>query len=440
MEPLQHRSHPDQHRPGRTQLLLGISVFWLALSMLFDGLNTLVLPNRLLVLAGDRGDVMGEATVLGLLTFVGLLAGMTVQPVAGIWSDRMRPRWGRRGALGLGLLLTLAALAVFGTAPGLAGLALGYLLVQVAASMAQAAQQGFIPDLIPTERRGAAAGLKGFMDVGGAMLGFMLLGALLGEGKAGPALLMIATVLIALYVLTVVLVREPVVAHAVPSCTSLRDAFRLDLAQPTNARFARLVLARFLFLLATYAVGRFFLYFVADRLGLNPANAADEAGSLLAGLALVTVLAAPPAGWAADRWGRGTVMAAGAVLSMVGVLLLIPAGSAATILLGGGVMALGTAAFASANWASTADVAPAAEAARYFGLANFGTAGAAAAAGLFGPVVDWANRHWPGGGYNVLFVVAALLFVASVSPLVPTRTGLGRDRRGEREHSATEAG
>src|SRR5215210_6727120 len=100
MIPSQHPSQSDQHRPGRARLLLGISIFWLALSLLFDGLNTLVLPNQLLILAGDRGNAMGKATVLGLLTFVGLLAGMIVQPMAGAWSDRMRPRWGRRGPLG----------------------------------------------------------------------------------------------------------------------------------------------------------------------------------------------------------------------------------------------------------------------------------------------------------------------------------------------------
>ena len=149
MEPAQHQSSAGQHRPGRKRLLLGISVFWLALSMLFDGLNTLVLPNRLLVSAGARGAALGEATLLGLLTFAGLLAGLLVQPVAATWSAGLRPRWGRRGAPGLGLLLALAALASFGAAPGLAGIAVGCLLGQVAASVAQAAQQGFSPDLIP---------------------------------------------------------------------------------------------------------------------------------------------------------------------------------------------------------------------------------------------------------------------------------------------------
>jgi hypothetical protein len=61
------------------RLLFGISVFWLALSVLFDGVNTLVLPLQLGALASQNN----QATLLGLLTFVGLLAGALVQPIAG---------------------------------------------------------------------------------------------------------------------------------------------------------------------------------------------------------------------------------------------------------------------------------------------------------------------------------------------------------------------
>jgi MFS family permease len=178
--------------------------------------------------------------------------------------------------------------------------------------------------------------------------------------------------------------------------------------------FAWLVASRFLFLLATYIVGRFLLYFVAERLGLSSDQAAELAGSLLAGLALITVLGSPLAGCAADRLGRVPLMRAGAVLSALGVLLLIKASSAWQILAFGALMSLGSAAFASASWAMTADLAPSGEAARFFGLANFGTAGAAAAAGLFGPLVDWTNRISPGTGYPLLFVVAAFIFLSSV--------------------------
>jgi hypothetical protein len=77
-------------RPGVSlRLLFGISVFWLSLSFLTDGLTTLVLPGDLERYAGDA-----RATALGILTFVGLAAAMAVQPLAGAWSDRNRARVG----------------------------------------------------------------------------------------------------------------------------------------------------------------------------------------------------------------------------------------------------------------------------------------------------------------------------------------------------------
>ena len=164
-------------------------------------------------------------------------------------------------------------------------------------------------------------------------------------------------------------------------------------------------------------VGRFLLYFVTDRLGLDPGRATKEAGSLLAALTLLTVALSLPAGWAADRLGRMPLMRAGALVSALGALLLIVAGSTAHILLFGGLMAVGSAAFAGANWALIADLSPPAEAGRFYGLANVGTGGAAAAAGLFGPVVDWANGITPGAGYTALFVASALAFLASALAL-----------------------
>ena len=394
------------------RLLLGISVFWLALSMLFDGVNTLVLPQQLIGFTNSAS----RATTLGLLSFVGLLLGMLVQPVAGLLSDQLRPRWGRRTMIALGVVLILVSLALFGFASSLAIVFVSYVCLQVAASIAQAAQQGFIPDLVPAQRRGVAAGWKGFMDLGGAFLGFVILGQLLKGGQTAPALLVIAAMVVVTFVLAVVLVREPTQAAPAPAHrVTLVDAFRLDLRR--HRIFVWLVVSRFLFLLGTYAVGRFLLYFVADRLHLDAGRASEQAGTLLAGLTLLTLLAAPLAGWAVDRFGRMVAMLGGAIGSAAGALLLVIAGSALQIFLFGGLMALGSAAFAAANWALTADVAPPDEAARFLGLANIGTAGAAAAAGLFGPLVDWGNGAAPGTGYTALFGAAGLAFIASALAL-----------------------
>ena len=370
------------------RLLLGINVFWLALSLLGEGLTTIILPTLLLnIVAGSV-----KATILGGLTFVGLLAGMLIQPVAGLVSDQHKPRFGRRPLLIIGTVGIIISLALLGLSQTLLAIFVVYILVQIAASVAQAAQQGWLPDLVPAALRGRAAGIKGLMDLGGALLAFALLGQLLSHGQLTPALVLMVVVVIAAFGLMWILVREPRSqtngAARPPSSRPglLASVYRFDLRQ--NAEFAWLIGARVLFLLGTYAVGRFFLFYVADRLSLGPGQAAAQAGALLAALTLITALSAPLGGWAADRLGRVPLMWIGAALSGLGTLMLVFAGNAGAILAFGSLMALGSAAFSSANWAQTADLAPPAEAARFFALANFGTTGAVAVAGLLGPLVD----------------------------------------------------
>jgi MFS family permease len=398
----------------QTRLLFGISVFWLALSVLFDGINTLVLPLQL----GKIGSQDNQATLLGLLTFVGLLAGALIQPIAGAFSDKLHPQLGRKGFIGIGLILSLASLIIFATFQSLIGAMAGYLAIQISASIAQAGQQGLIPDLVAEKRRGLASGLKGFMDLTGAMLGFVLLGQLLGSGRSLPAIGVIAAILVVAYILAVLLTPEdkPDKDAAVKSTAiPLRQIFRLDLARQTA--FVRLIIARFLFLLGIYGTGRFLIFFVADRLSLSQDQAAKQAGSLLAGLALITILASPLMGWLADRIGRVPLMIAGAMFSAASALLLVWADSTTDILFFGGLMSLGSAAFAGGSWALLADLVPKEQSARFFGLANFSTAGAAAAAGLFGPVIDWSERMSPGMGFSVLFILASTTFLASVLPI-----------------------
>jgi MFS family permease len=396
------------------RLLFGISVFWLALSVLFDGVNTLVLPRQVGILASQNT----QATLLGLLTFVGLIAGALIQPIAGAFSDRYKPVLGRKGLTGIGLVLSLLSLSLFAAAQSIVGLLAGYLAVQISASIAQAGQQGLIPDLVSENRRGLASGLKGFMDLTGAMLGFVILGQLLGSDQALPAIGAIAAILIIAYLLATLLTPEDKIntgnvvrTRAIP----LREIFRLDLAQ--QSAFVRIILARFLFLVGIYATGRFLLFFVADRLGLSEDQAAEQAGNLLAGLAFITILASPFTGWLADRIGRVPLMIAGAILSAISALMLVWAGTAGQILLFGGLMSLGSAAFAGGSWALLADLVPKNESARFFGLANFSTAGAAATAGLFGPVIDGVERISPGMGFSVLFILASLAFLTSTFPI-----------------------
>ena len=396
------------------RLLLGISVFWLALSALFDGVNTLVLPFQLSGLVGQNN----QATILGILTFVGLLAGALIQPIAGTFSDRLRPILGRKGFIGIGLILSLISLFSFVSFHSIPGALIGYVAIQVSASIAQAGQQGLLPDLASENQRGLASGLKGFMDLTGAMLGFVILGQLLGSGGSLSAIGMIAALLVIAYLVAVLLTPEDTPDKDAPARThtpSLRAIFRLDLSEQTA--FVRLIVARFLFLLGIYGTGRFLLFFVADRLGLSEEQAAEQAGALLAALALISILVSPLTGWLADRIGRVPLMIFGAMCSAVSALMLAWADSASQILLFGGLMSLGSAAFAGGSWALLADLVPKDQSARFFGLANFSTAGSAATAGLFGPVIDGIERISPGMGFSALFILASVAFLMSAVPL-----------------------
>jgi MFS family permease len=385
--------------------LIAMSLFWLPLSLLTDGFTNIVLPSRLF----DIPDA-SRAAVLGAISFVGLALSAAIQPVVGYVGDRLRPHVGRHGVLTGGVALVLIALLTFGTAPTLLTVALAYVVLQAGAAISQSALQAYLPDQVPRDRRGLGAGLKGFMDLVGATVGFVVLGALLAAGQVTTALLAAGAVTLGFFGLTVVLVREPNGGGPATGRGDWRAIFRIEL--PRDRPFVWVVAARFLFLLGIFAVGRFLYLVVADRLGLGDDDAAGTVGGLLAGLALLTGIAALPSGWLADRIGRRRVMAAGGLLAALGIAILASADGLLPILVGGGLMAVGSASFSAANWALTTDLVPSRESARYMGLANIGTAGAAAAAGLLGPLVDLSNGAF-GSGYTLLFIAAAAACCAS---------------------------
>ena len=369
-----------------TRTLLGVSVGWLGISLVADGLPALLLPYQL------ASDGASDAATLGLITLLALGVAAAIQPLAGHLADRV----GRLpiaaagtfiGIIGLGLLLQPGA-ALAGTVLALAGV-----------SVAQAGQQALLPDLVPPAMRGRGGGLKSAFDVAGAFIGFVILAALLGNGDPGAAVGALGMALVASFGLTALLLGRGGFRRGDSIRRPLLDAYRLPLGQHRD--LVTVVAARFLFLLGIYAVGRFLLFFVADRLGLLPEAAGEQAGTALALLAAITVLASLPGGWLADRFGRRPLMVAGGALAAGGIGLLPFASSLELVILFGSLMALGTAAFSSASWALLTDVASPVESGRLLGIAHLGTAGAAAAAGLFGPVIDAA-------GYGIAFSLAAL--------------------------------
>ncbi len=224
---------------AQPRVLVGVSVLWIPLAFLFDGVTLLVLPVRL----GDRPD----ATTLGLVSFAGLAVGVAIQPLAGALGDRLRTRVDRRVFLLATAPPVLAGIwLVVGTTGALAVVA-GYVVMQAAAGAMQGGLGALIPEHIPPEVRGRASGLKSAFDVGGAFAGFIILGALVASGDiaaVGPMLTVIVLIGCALVWVLVPPVDPAPSAH-VPEPTGP--------AWPTG--FMAVIVSRFLFLFGTYAVG-----------------------------------------------------------------------------------------------------------------------------------------------------------------------------------------
>jgi MFS family permease len=363
--------------------LLGVGIGWVGISMVADGVPSLLLPHQLV----GFGD--GDATTLGLATLVAIGAAAAIQPVAGRTSDR----FGRGPVLAAGTLLAVGGLVLLAVP---VSAVIGAAVALVGVSVAQAAYQALLPDRIGIVWRGRGAGVKGAFDVAGATLGFVLIAAAIGAGAPQLAAFLLAGILVAGFGAGFLLLgRTPLSGDPERHAPPVR----------LNGTFAWILLSRFLFLLGIYVVGRFLLMFVADRVGLGPDAAAATAGSALGLLALVTVVASVPAGWLADRVGRRGVMVGGGCLAAGGILLLPTAMSLEAIIAFGILLSLGSAGFASASWAMLADVTAPRDAGRLLGFANLATAGAAALAGLFGIVIDL-------GGFEVAFGAAAACALA----------------------------
>ncbi len=386
--------------------LLGVSVGWLGISLVADSVPSVLLPYRV----AEEG---GTATQLGLITLVAIALSALVQPAAGTLSDRR----GRMPVVIGGAVIAAGGLAAL----GLGDAAVGTVVTLVGVGIAQAGYQALMPERVAAGYRGRAAGAKGFFDVGGAFVGFLLVGTLLSAGDGGAVAIVLAIALSGCLVVGVLLAPRP---QRGPT----EAAMAVEEHPGLPISLVRLTVARFLFLLGIYAVGRFLLLFVADRLGRSAEAAAADAGAALAVLALVTALAALPAGWLGDRLGRRPLMLGGGAIAAIGVAGLPLASSVPSIVAMGTLMAVGTAAFGAGSWAALADVSAGPHAGRRLGLASLGTAGAAAAAGLFGPLIDAAETVAPGAGFSVAFSLAALAVVAGalVAGVIPSPPELAR--------------
>lgn len=409
-------------KPARWHELLVLNTYWLGLSFMWNGLHVIILPAVLLHYVPEHL----KNTSLGLLTFTGLIIAMIVQPISGALSDRWVSRWGRRRPLILlGTLGDFIFLAILGWVGGLPWLALGYIGLQFSSNMAHGPMQGLMPDQLPPVQLGAGAGVKNLIDMLGMVISSLFLGRLFDATVARPSLPMavIIGMLAAGAAVTLIGVREkatlrldrPQEAPPRPAVSLSWRSLRARLIpRGPLSPYARLIVARFSFLLGVYGVQTFAQYYVRDV--LKAADPPKLTGDLLAAIAISLIAFALLGGWLGDRIGHIRMHYFAGAIATLGSLLMLFARTPLTLLIFGSVFGIGIGLFLTANWALASLLAPPGDAGKYLGLTNLATAGSAAVGRLLGPLIDLVNNARPGQnlGYTGLFIFGAVCALASI--------------------------
>lgn len=418
MNDMKHQTITDNDQTTRNLpvlKLISLNTYWFGLSFMWNTLHPILLPAVLLTYAPNGN----KNTNLGLLTFLGLVLAIIVQPLAGELSDRSKIRdQKRKPFIILGTVLAVVALLWISFTNTLLGLFLGYIALQVASNIAHGPMQAVIPDQVPDGQRGIASGLKNFMDVAGLIAASILAGALFipGESSVFSFLIIVIAVLLAALLITMLTLHEKNASISQKETTNkvtLASIFRLDLQK--DQPFRKLLLSRFIFLLGVYGIQTFAQYFIVDVLKVD--NAVQATGNMMSTIALALVVCVLVSGWLADKIGAERLMNAAMAVTALGGLCLVFVSNMQQLTLLAGIIGAGMGFYLTSNWTLAVKLAPEEQAGRFMGLTNLATAGASALGRLEGPVIDLLNRYstdayW---GYKFMFFFC---FACSILSLI----------------------
>lgn len=401
--------------------LIILNAYWFGLSFMWNSLHPIVLPAVLLNYVPDAR----KNTYLGLLTFVGLIIAMVVQPISGALSDGWASRWGRRRPLiAIGTLFDFLFLAMLGWGGGLTWLFIGYIGLQFSSNVAHGPMQGLLPDQVPPERLGIGSAVKNFMDMLAVIVASLLAGRLIDPQTRDPRLIMsVVMALLAFFsAWTLLGVREqPTVRHGPRlDWRGLLSGLKVDFRE--NRAYWWLIAERGLFLLGFYGIQSFVQYYIKDVMQVE--NPAKVTGDLMASIGVTLVVLVLAGGWLSDRFGAKRVLLASSLLTAAGILGLSLVRTPDQLLIVGTLVGGGIGLFLTANWALATRLAPSDQAGKFLGLTNLATAGSAALSRLWGPIIDSLNALRPGAwlGYVAMFVFGALFILLSIPLLARIRT------------------
>ena len=378
---------PTVRLPNRE--LVRISLYWLGLSSIFAGLNT-IMTGRLeftgLVEKGDAGKALFAVGISGAIIAV------IVQPTIGSISDYTITRWGRRKPyIFIGSVLDVVFLIGIASSNTLIAIAAFIALLQFSSNFAQGPFQGYVPDLVPDPQVGTASALVGMMQVLGNVAGFVI-GAL-ATATHNYALGLVALGILELVTMlsVVIRVREGPPAKSRegrPWRSIAAEAWGTDILRERS--FLWLVASRLAILMGGATLVQLATFYLARSMGLGEHDAGLVLIPLVGLVALGTVASVVPSARISDRVGRKPVIWVSCAIGAVGLAVVASAPSLPMAYIGALLYGVSAGIFLAVDWALMTDIIPKASSGRYMGLSNVATASAGVlAVAVGGTLMDY---------------------------------------------------
>jgi MFS family permease len=375
--------------------LLNLSVYWAGLNAVWGGLGFVVYPARM---SATYGEAWGP-TVVTLFETIPVLFAVLVQPTVATISDYTMSRWGRRKPyILIGAILDVLFLWGFASTNYLVVMFAFIMLLQFSSNFAQGPFQGYVPDLVPKEQVGLASGLMGVMivigqgiGVGISALGLIAVNAspfakgAVGAGDFAQQAFMwptvgLAVVEVVTMIPLVLFIREGRKAPSREGRSWRQIAFSAwgtDILRERS--YVWLLVSRLFFLMAASLPLSLGYFYLRQSLGSSDILVASQSFIVVLVVGISTGLATLPAARLSDRLGRKNMIYAGAVVGIVGTIVMALAPTFEVALAALVLVGVASGSFLAVDWALMTDIIPKVTTGRYMGIS-------AVATGVSGPL------------------------------------------------------
>lgn len=405
--------------------LLRLNAYGLGINGVFLGIDTVVLPVLVLVLAPEGL----KNTSLGVLGAGGLAVAALAQVLVGRSSDRTRSRLGKRVPYMLGGCAIVCL--------GIVGIALAphywvlfgvWMIVQAGLNIGYGPHLALIQDLVPRGRTGVASAIKILTEAVSVVILIWISSRLMASYDFGlgahwlwAALLIPGATLVAATAVSSLTVLTRQVSGGPSAATLEWNEGTLPALHPQLRRF---LVSRFMMVAPVFVFQTYGLFFLRDKVGLD--DPVVEIGNMVLFIGAGIAVSAYSAGWASDRFGRKPVILAGSIAAAVSTWAMLFAGSSMEVLIIATVIGLSVGALLASNWAMANDMGTSGREAMHIGVVNLATIAGAASAKIIGPGVDLLNSASEASGYSALLIGCGAFFLIGGLVLAPIRPDLRR--------------